>query len=369
MSVVAALCLAACSDGYGDDPGDDDPGALAATDPATSIPSDPPVTTAPPAGSVPTHSEPVVTSAEASSPPTSAPAPVCSELITPGVHEYTLTAGGADHPHRVFVPSSYARTPLPAVIDFHGLGSNGLDQANFSGYEALAEAEGFIVVHPTGVSDFADGPNSWQLVDGQGADERDDLAFANAVVDDLVSSWCADPTRIYSTGMSNGGFFTARLVCEMSDRIAAAVSVAGLYHPPECSPARAVPYQGIHGTDDAIVPFDGSGESTLLTPDSPPQWRVFFEQVIPQEFAEFAADAGCDAAPAGTSVGEDVVRYDYSNCEDSTPMAFFEVVGGGHTWPGSPMAALVEGGLGYTTDAIDATVDGWAFMSQHSLDS
>ena len=32
-------------------------------------------------------------------------------------------------------------------------------------------------------------------------------------------------------------------------------------------------------------------------------------------------------------------------------MTFFEVVGGGHTWPGSPMAALVEGGLGYTTDA------------------
>ena len=120
--------------------------------------------------------------------------------------------------------------------------------------------------------------------------------------------------------MSNGGFFTARLVCEMSDRIAAAVSVAGLYHPPECTPARAVPYQGIHGTDDEIVPFNGSGESALLAPDSPPQWRVFFEQVIPDEFAEFAADAGCEAPTTGTPVGDDVVRYDYSNCEDTTPM-------------------------------------------------
>ena len=175
MLVVAALCLAACSDDDGDDTGDDDPGGAGRgrtgedDDTITTLTSDPPVTTAPPAGSAPAGSEPGATSTAASSPPASAQSPVCSELITPGVHEYTLTAGGADHPHRVFVPSSYDRTPLPAVIDFHGLGSKGLEQADFSGYEALAETEGFIVVHPTGVSDFAEGPNSWQLVDGQGA--------------------------------------------------------------------------------------------------------------------------------------------------------------------------------------------------------
>ena len=49
-------------------------------------------------------------------------------------------------------------------------------------------------------------------------------------------------------------------------------------------------------------------------------------------------------------------------------MIFDEVQGGGHTWPSSPMAALTEvDALGYTTDDIDATHDGWAFMSQYLL--
>ena len=135
----------------------------------------------------------------------------------------------------MFVPSAYAGSPLPVVIDWHGLGSNGPHQAMYSGYESVAEAEGFIVVHPTGVADAPRRAELVAAVPGAGR-ERDDLAFAGALIDELVANWCADPARVYSTGMSNGGFFTARLICEMSDRIAAAVSVAGTYHPEGCDP-------------------------------------------------------------------------------------------------------------------------------------
>ena len=54
---------------------------------------------------------------------------------------------------RVFVPSSFDGTPLAAVLDWHGLGSNGDEQAALSGYEELADEQGFVVVHPTGVAD------------------------------------------------------------------------------------------------------------------------------------------------------------------------------------------------------------------------
>ena len=146
------------------------------------------------------------------------------------------------------------------MLNWHGLGSNGPEQAAFTGYEALAASEGFIVVHPTGVPSPDTDANSWELVDGQDL-ARDDIAFANALIDTLIDEWCADPSRIYSTGMSNGGYFTARLVCEVADRIAAASSVAGTFHPDGCSPARPVPYLAFHGTEDLVVPFDGSGES------------------------------------------------------------------------------------------------------------
>ena len=284
-----------------------------------------------------------------------------------GVTETTLVAGGAEHAVRFFVPSSFAGAPLPVVLDWHGLGSNGTEQAMYSDYEAVAEEQGFIVVHPTGVADAPGGPNSWQLFPNAGG-ERDDLAFAGSLIDELVANWCADPARVYSTGMSNGGFFTARLICDMSDRIAAAVSVAGMYHPEMCSPDRDVPYMAIHGTADEIVPFLGGGESLLAGADADPSRRVFFDHVIPTEFAEFAADAGCETKTTDTAVSEDVIRHEYVGCDGDVPMIFDEVQHGGHTWPSSPLASFTEGALGYTTEDIDATRDGWAFMSRFTLD-
>lgn len=306
---------------------------------------------------------------------TGAPVTVSSEPVacgemTVGPNEFVLTAGGADHPVRVFVPSRFDGGRLPTVLNWHGLGGNGSDHAAVTRYEAMAETEVFIVVHPTGVPDVGDTRNSWQLAaarDGEsGGDERNDLAFADALIDHMIDEWCTDPNRVYSTGMSNGGFFTARLVCELADRLAAASSVGGLYHPDGCAPARPVPYIAYHGTDDLIVPFDGNGESVLLAAGPDPAMQVFAEQVIPEEFAEFAADASCDLSP-GTSMIGDVTRYDYADCESGTPMSFFEVAGGGHTWPNWPIADAVGPTFGYTTTAVDATVDSWQFFERHSL--
>lgn len=287
--------------------------------------------------------------------------PSCDSL-TPGVNEFTLDAGGAVHDVRLFVPTEVSADPAPVVLDWHGLGSNGAEQAAFSGYETLAESEGFIVVHATGVAVGGEGPNSWELTEFD-TPERDDLAFADALIDTVVDDWCGDPDRIYSTGMSNGGFFTAELVCGRADRIAAAVSVAGITHPPTCSPARAVPYLAFHGSADDVVPYAGTGESTLVDEVDP---DGFFGQVMPDEFAEFAADAGCGPDPVRSEVTPEVVSYAYAGCDDGVPMTFYEIVGGGHTWPDSPLADQLAG-FGYFTDDISATVDGWAFMSQFTL--
>ena len=166
-------------------------------------------------------------------------------------------------------------------------------------------------------------PNSWQLFPTPGG-QRDDLAFAGALIDELVANWCADPARVYSTGMSNGGFFTARLVCEMADRIAAAVSVAGTYHPDSCHPARDVPYIAIHGTDDACraVPrrrLDADGgrlgrrpACVLRAGDARGVRRVRRRHRMRR-------------ATVDTNVGKDVIRHEYTGCDGDTPMIFDEV--------------------------------------------
>lgn len=336
--LIAACTVAGCGGGGGGG------GDAAIAVPTRPIAADAVATTAP-AGTV----------AAASAPDTTAAAPCRS--VRAGLHEIVLTAGGADHPVRILVPGSFDGEPLPVVIDWHGLGADGDAQASLSGYEALAEREGFVSVHPTGVGDETDARSSWQLRTTDDEAPRDDLAFAGALIDELVAGWCADASRVYSTGMSNGGFFTARLICELGDRLAAAVSVAGLWHPDSCPPDISVPYLAFHGTADQFVPFDGSGDSVLVGGDGPPLPAEFFTSVIPDEFAEFAAASGCAAATVDTALAPDMVRHDYTECRDGAELAFVEVVGGGHTWPGAD---------GVPPSALDATVDGWAFMSRFS---
>ena len=190
--------------------------------------------------------------------------------------------------------------------------------------------------------------------------------MVDALIDLLVSDYCADPTRIYSTGMSNGGFFTSRLVCERSDRIAAAVAVAGVSHPEECEPDRAVPFMAFHGTADGIVPFDG-GPSQLEGVDAPAELIEFFDQVMPDELAEFAAQFDCLPEPTVDDVSDEVVIYDYQECADGAEVRFVEIVAGGHTWPGAFLGVFMTDALGPTTTDINATTEGWRFMSRFSL--
>lgn len=295
------------------------------------------------------------------------PTPAGCATRVDGPNSFASEAGGPSVEVRVFVPPGAGDAPLPVVLNWHGLGSDGPQQAILSAYEALAEDEGFLAVHPTGASGPGDSRNSWELAQFD-VPGRDDLAMVDDVIDRLVTEFCADPARIYSTGLSNGGFFTALLVCERADRIAAAASIAGVSHPDGCSPSRPVPFIAFHGTADEVVTFDG-GRSALEVGPSDGASRSFFDQSMPDEFAEFAADFGCQPEPDPTVIGDEVTRNDYLGCDGGVPLSFYEIEGGGHTWPGSPLGPLLAAALGPTTDEVSATVDGWAFMSQFTLAS
>ncbi len=280
----------------------------------------------------------------------------CSAAV--GATTFNLDAGGVVHEVRVFLPEGISDdASLPVVLNFHGFGQSGIEQAIFSDYERTAAREGFIVVHPTGVPAPGNFDNAWELLEQDFAD-RDDAAMVESLITIIADNYCGDRSRVYATGFSNGGYFTSRLVCQLSDTIAAAVSVGALTHPDNCEPSRAVPYMAFHGTNDNVVAFDGGA-----TPNA----GDLINQVIPDEFAEFAADYECDTDAVESRVTDEVIRYDYVGCIDDVPLVFFEIVGGGHTWPGSPSGPLVTGQLGATTTDVSATDDGWAFLSQFSL--
>ena len=344
---TASLLTAACSGG--------DDFASESAEPSSSAPT---------STSLPTTTEGPTPADEASGDCASVPA---------GMTQFELDAGGAEHEVRVYVPTTAASSSaLPLVMNFHGLGSNGDQQAAFSGYEDLAEKEGFIVVHPTAVPSSADaqGRNSWETL-ATDDPAKDDFEFTNELLDLLIKDYCVDETRVYATGMSGGGLFTSQLVCQMSDRLAGAVSVAAIYFPESCDPAEAVPFWAIHGTDDPTVPFDGDLIGTRF--EGQAFAELLFSTPIPEQFAQFAAAMGCDLESKRLKTSTDIFSTTYSGCDDGAPLVFLEVIGGGHAWPsspltkpGSPLAQQLAQLQGYTTFDIDATADAWAFFTQHT---
>lgn len=287
----------------------------------------------------------------------------CGNLARVGVGLQTGTfiSGEVEYTYQWTVPSTYVGEPIPVVLDFHGIGSNGAQQAVFSGWAAKAEAEGFLAVEPTGISLPDDDRASWELPQFE-SDLRDDVAMVVDLLNLVAGNVCIDPNRVFATGMSNGGFFTSELVCDLSQTIAAAVSVAGVTHHETCAPTRAVPYLAFHGTADTTVPFAGGGESSLAGAEEPSE---FFEQVMPDEFAEFAAAFGC-AESADSAVTAEVTLTSWSGCDDDVEVGFYTLEGAGHTWPGSVISSAIPS-LGVTNLDVDATEISWQFFQRHSL--
>ncbi|HMJ14582.1 MAG TPA: PHB depolymerase family esterase, partial [Polyangiaceae bacterium] len=128
----------------------------------------------------------------------------CTGTSLRGNSSTSLTHGGQLRTYEIHVPPGYdGRSPVPLVIDMHGLTSTSGAQAGLSGWRSKADREGFIVVNPQGLG------NSWnggRLCCGSSQSSGvDDVGFMRAIVNRFKQQECIDPKRVYGTGLSNGG--------------------------------------------------------------------------------------------------------------------------------------------------------------------
>ena len=146
-----------------------------------------------------------------------------------------------------------ANKPRPLVIALHGAGETGQDFADDTGFSRLADRDDFLVAYPS-----AGGANSFWNMSGAVPGGSNDVDVIERSLDQLEAAVCVDSARVFVTGVSNGGGMTARLGCELSERLAGVASVAGGYRSlPPCKPERPLPVLEIHGTADQVVPYDG----------------------------------------------------------------------------------------------------------------
>jgi polyhydroxybutyrate depolymerase len=242
----------------------------------------------------------------------------CGAATTARSFDLTLTSAGEQRTARVHVPRAAAGTRLPLVLAFHGAGASGIFMENYSGLSELADRAGFLVVYPSayGTHPF------WSLNDDM-PNGKEDLTFISDLLDNLEDNMCIDTSRVYATGVSNGGGFTARIGCQLAPRLTAIAPVAGGYKAiADCHPERALSVLEIHGTNDGAVPYHG------VPPD--------FRGSVPRYLQSWRRLNGCVTESVNRHIAPSTVLRVWGGC--STPgtlVAHIERYGRGHEWPGA----------------------------------
>ena len=176
-----------------------------------------------------------------------------------GDEERTLAHGGRQ---RTYLVHDFGRgQPAPVVVVLHGGGGNAANAVRMTGFDRVGAREGLVVVYPNGTAGRDRGTlRTWNAGHCCAAAMRnrvDDVGFVGAIIDALVASGRADPSRVYVTGMSNGGMMAHRLGRELSGRIAAIAPVVGAVFGDEPAPQAAMPAFIVVGADDTTVPASG----------------------------------------------------------------------------------------------------------------
>ncbi|UYZ61589.1 extracellular catalytic domain type 1 short-chain-length polyhydroxyalkanoate depolymerase [Hymenobacter weizhouensis] len=267
----------------------------------------------------------------------------------------TIRHGGVAREYRLYVPRAYTGSrAVPLLFNLHGYGSSNQEQELYGDFRPIADTANFLVVHPNGTRD-ALGNRHWNVFLAPGSGGPDDVSFLSALLDSLRLRYQIDPDRVYSTGMSNGGFMSYELACQLSNRVAAIASVTGSMVQSRlaaCAPPRPVPVLHIHGTADATVPYTGNA---LFVP-------------VPDLLVAWARRNGASLTPTITQVpnsnttdGSTAERQVFGGGRNGSVVEHYRIIGGGHTWPDAPVA------IGVTNRDINASREIWRFLRPYRL--
>ena len=257
----------------------------------------------------------------------------------------SLFHDGSYREYITYVPNSYNQSiSSPLLLNFHGRTGTAYSTMWHADFRPIADTANFIIVYPQGLLDNT-GVTHWNI----GQSSVDDIGFIESLYQKLISDYNIDLDKVYSTGMSNGGYMSYYLACDMSDKIAAIASVTGAmssYTQLFCNPIHPTPVMEIHGTADFTVPFNDIISGLEY-------WRDY---------------NNCDLI-ADTTVIPDIVLGDmstvehivYNNGSNGVTTELFKVIGGGHTWPGSAFST------GVTNYDINASVEIWKFFSRYDI--
>lgn len=270
--------------------------------------------------------------------------------------------------YRLHISATYdPERPAPLVIAIHGASSRPALIEKRTGFNALADREGFLVLYPKGIGL---GPllrhwNAGHCCARAAAKRWDDVAFILAAIEDVAASHAVDRSRIYMTGFSNGAMLTYTFAAMHSEVLAAAAPVAGsiggrpdanspMWMPPE--PAVAVPMIVFHGKADLHIPYDG-GRSPL---NRGPREYVSVRQSV----SFWVTHNGCLATGEQRSLDDPRIVVETWRDPAGHPMVqLYSLAEWGHDWPGPLFTDHFP--AEHPFQGFDAAELIWAFFETH----
>lgn len=243
-----------------------------------------------------------------------------------GAHDIAVTIDRKLRSYRLFVPRTASRHPLPLVLVLHGYGQSGKLLEPATGYDKLADEQGFLVAYP----DAIHGVWNTRLPSGFKSSLADDVRFLTQLVDEIARRHKVDRRRVYATGHSDGARMTYRLACEHPEVFAAVAPVAGGMTL-VCHPTRAVSVLQVEGGDDELTGAEAAAAvKTMRRLD------------------------GCPGRPISAEGGASTLQR-FAPCRSGTQVWSAVVPGvGHHIWPRA-------------ADGFDTTAQSWMFLSQFTL--
>jgi len=294
--------------------------------------------------------------------------PDSSSLVKPGMTQESVNYGGIARSWWRFLPASHDyNRPCPLMIVLHGGFSSALGMSSLTehGFERIADTEhtDMVVVYPESVD------KNWHddraSIDSTAVTANiDDVGFIRSVIRQTENETPIDTKRIFVTGISNGAMMCYRLARELPDTFAVIAPVAGLL-PVE---ARDLPWPQtvsvilFAGTEDPLMPYNGG---PVGSPSSPRGEVLSVNDTIGFLLAQDHLVDQNRELPSGEHISDGTTTwraraYGLNQCE----VDFYEIIGGGHTWPGGRQL-LLQSQVGRTCTSLDACQVIWNFCRLH----
>ena len=270
---------------------------------------------------------------------------------------FSFTFESLTRNYKVYLPVNF--NPFGTyslVINMHGYTSTAAAQEAYTDFNVIADSANIIVVYPDGISNSWN--SGWSTPYHSGVN---DVGFISALIDTMLSNYPINSCKVYAIGMSNGGFMSHRLACELENKIAAIAGVTGMLADSVafyCQTTRAVPIMQIQGNADPVVNFNGSAFAYRSFNDMITWWYNHNGCISTPTIFNYPNINLTDNSTAELSV--------YNNCNGNSKIYALKILNGGHTWPGG---SVDISSYGNTNRDIHGSNEIWKFLRQFDCNS